>query len=59
MAYDVALEVPPFRVVGTVYLHPGAEPERLLDRSTEMFVPVVDAVARMGEVEVSEPERPR
>jgi hypothetical protein len=54
--YDVALEVPPFRVVGTVFMHPGAEPERLLDRSTEMFVPVVDAVAKLGDVEVSDPE---
>lgn len=47
--YDVALEVPPFRVVGTVYLHPGSEPERLLDRATEMFVPVVGATAYLGE----------
>ena len=39
--YDVALEVPPFRVIGTVYMTPGSEPERLLDRATEMFVPVV------------------
>lgn len=53
--YDVALEVPPFRVVGTVFLHPGSEPDRLLDRSTEMFVPVSEASARMGEVEVSDP----
>jgi hypothetical protein len=45
VAYDVALEVPPFRVVGTVFLHPGSEPDRLLDRATEMFVPVVDATA--------------
>jgi len=47
--YDVALEVPPFRVIGTVFLHPGTEPERLLDRATEMFVPVVDAVAYLGD----------
>jgi len=26
VSYDVALEVPPFRVVGTVFLHPGSEP---------------------------------
>jgi len=45
VAYDVALELPPFRVVGTVYLFPGSEPERLLDRSTDLFVPVTDAVA--------------
>ncbi len=46
--YDVALELTPFRVVGTVYLFPGSEPERLLDRSTELFVPVTDAVALLG-----------
>lgn len=45
IAYDVALEVPPFRVVGTVYLLPGSEPDRLLDRATEMFIPLVDATA--------------
>ncbi len=52
--YSVALEVPPFRVVGIVYMHPGSEPQRLLDRSTEMFVPVVDAVAHLGDLAVSE-----
>jgi hypothetical protein len=56
VAYDVALEVPPYRVIGTVYLHPGSEPERLMERSTEMFVPVVEAVTRLGEIEVSDPE---
>jgi hypothetical protein len=54
--YDVALEVPPFRVIGTIFLHPGSEPDRLLDRSSEMFTPVVDATARLGDVEVSDPE---
>jgi len=48
VAYDVALEVPPFKVVGTVYLFPGSEPDRLLDRATEMFVPVVNATAYIG-----------
>lgn len=47
--YDVAMEIPPFRVVGRVHLHPGTEPERLLDRGTEMFVPVVDATAYHGD----------
>lgn len=49
IAYDVALEVPPFRVIGTVYLYPGSEPDRLLDRATEMFLPVVEAVAYLGD----------
>ena len=56
VAYDVALELPPFRVIGTVYLHPGSEPDRLMERSTEMFVPVVDATARLGDKEVTDPE---
>jgi hypothetical protein len=56
ISYDVALEVPPFRVVGTVYLYPGSEPERLLDRATEMFVPVVDAIAYAGDRPVSDPD---
>jgi hypothetical protein len=49
VSYDVALEAPPFRVIGTVQLHPGTDPDRLLDRSSEMFVPVVDAIAMLGD----------
>jgi hypothetical protein len=56
VAYDVALEVPPFRVIGTVFLHPGSEPDRLLDRATEMFVPVVEAVATFGDERVGDPD---
>jgi hypothetical protein len=56
VSYDVALEAPPFRVIGTVYLHPGSEPDRLLDRSTEMFVPVVDATAMLGDQRVGDPD---
>jgi hypothetical protein len=56
IAYDVALEAPPFRVIGTVFMYPGSEPDRLLDRATEMFVPVTDAVAFLGETTVSDPE---
>jgi hypothetical protein len=54
--YDVALEVPPFRVIGTVFMHPGAEPERLLDRSTDMFIPEADAVATLDGRRVNAPE---
>jgi hypothetical protein len=55
VGYDVALEVPPFRVIGTVFLHPGSEPDRLMDRSTEMFIPVTDAVALLGEQQINDP----
>jgi hypothetical protein len=54
--YDVALEVTPIHVVGTVYLFPGSEPERLMDRSTDLFVPVTDAVALLGNRPLNGPE---
>jgi len=55
VGYDVALEVPPFRVIGTVFMHPGSEPDRLMDRATEMFIPVTDAIALLGEQQINDP----
>ena len=55
--YDVGLEVPPYRVVGSISLYPGNEPDRLLDRSPEMFIPVVQATVTMGELAIGEPNR--
>ena len=52
VSYEVAIEVPPYRVIGTVYLHPGSEPDSLLSRSSEMFVPIVAATATMGDTRV-------
>ena len=48
VSYEVALEVPPYRVIGTVQLYPGSEPESLLSRSSEMFVPILEATAMLG-----------
>jgi hypothetical protein len=47
--YDVALEIPPYRVVGTIHLYPGTEPGRVLEWAQEMFVPVTDATAYTGD----------
>jgi len=52
--YDVALDCPPFRIVGTVHLFPGTDPVRLLDRTTELFIPVTDAVTYLGEQRVGD-----
>ena len=49
LPFDVAIEAPPYRVVGTVYLRPGTDPTQLMDRSTEMFVPVVGGIVYAGE----------
>ena len=48
VSYEVALEAPPYRVVGTVFLYPGSEPDSLLQRSSDMFVAIVDATAAIG-----------
>ena len=40
--YDVALEAPPYRIVGTIRLHPGSEPESLLQQASQMFAAVTD-----------------
>ena len=56
VAYGVSLEVPPYRIVGTVFLFPGTEPERLLDRSTEMFVPITAAHAYLGDDQIGDGE---
>ncbi len=52
----VTLEVPPYRVVGTVYLFPGSGPERLMDRSAGMFLPVTNASATLDGAKVTEPD---
>jgi hypothetical protein len=56
ISYDVALELPPFRVIGTIYVYPGSEPDRLLERATEMFVPVTDAAAFLGDKRIEIPD---
>jgi len=55
VSYGVALEAPPYRVVGTVLLYPGSEPDSLLQRSSDMFVAIVDATATMGDTVIGTP----
>ncbi|MES2210735.1 MAG: hypothetical protein V4515_11215 [Chloroflexota bacterium] len=50
--FDVALDAPPFRVVGSVQIHPGAVPESLLDRGTQMFAAITDPTVELGEASV-------
>ena len=48
VSFEVALEAPPYRVVGTIQLHPGSEPESLLERGTQMFAAVTDPMLQLG-----------
>jgi hypothetical protein len=52
ISFDVALVAPPLRVLGTVQLHPGSEPDGLLERSSQMFVAVTSPSVWLGEVAV-------
>ena len=54
LSYGVALEVPPFRVRGTVHLFPGFEPERLLDRSNDMFFAVTGGLVMLDETRIGD-----
>ena len=56
VAYDVVLQLPPYRVIGTVFLHPGSEPDRLMDRGPDLFFPVTNAVALAGNIRLGDPE---
>ncbi len=50
--YDVALEAPPYRVVGTIRLQPGVEPESVLERSSQMFLALTDPVVTLNGVQL-------
>jgi hypothetical protein len=54
VSYGVILEVPPFRVRGTVHVFPGYEPERLLDRSSDMFFAVTDGLVMLNETRIGD-----
>jgi hypothetical protein len=54
MSYGVVLEVPPFLVSGTVHLYPGSEPERLLDRSNDMFFPVTGGAVLLNGLRIGD-----
>ena len=65
VAYDLALEVPPFRVIGTVYLYPGSEPgaaarprrRRCSCRSCDARATIGDA-AEIGDDDGRDPGQP-
>ena len=54
-AWELSLEAPPLRVVGKVFLQPGMDPKQLLERSVEMFVPVVGGIAYLGDRAITDP----
>jgi len=52
VTFDVGIEAPPYRVVGTVQLHPGSEPESLLERGSQMFAAVTNPSLQLGGAEI-------
>jgi hypothetical protein len=53
--YEVVLEAPPFRIVGTVHVFPGSDPQQMLEQAPEMFVPLTGAVAYVENRAVADP----
>ena len=53
--YEVVLEAPPFRIVGTVHVFPGSDPQQMLDQAPEMFIPLTNAVAYVDDRPVADP----
>ena len=54
--YQVVLEAPPFRIVGTVHVFPGHDAKQLMEQAAEMFVPLTNAVAYVDERRVADPD---
>jgi hypothetical protein len=50
VSFDVAVAVPPFRVIGSVQVHPGAVPESIMDRGGGLFAALTDAAVHYGDV---------
>lgn len=46
--FDVAVEAPPYRILGTVRLRPGNAPEGLFDRGAGMFFAMTEPVVELG-----------
>jgi hypothetical protein len=53
--YQVVLEAPPFRIVGTVHVFPGTDPQQMLEQVPEMFIPLTGAVAYVNDRPVADP----
>jgi len=46
--FDVAVDLAPFQVVGTVHLYPGLDPTSLLEHSTDLFAALTGSVAALA-----------
>ncbi len=53
--YQVVLEAPPFRILGTVHVFPGTDPGQMLEQIPEMFIPLTGAIAYVNDRPVADP----
>lgn len=49
VSFDVAVTAPPFRVIGSVQVHPGAVPESIMDRGGGLFAALTEASVQYGD----------
>lgn len=57
MSFDAVLEATPFRVTGILLLLPSIDPSMLMERGTELFIPVFQPIVQMGAVPVRDVPR--
>jgi hypothetical protein len=48
VSYEVTLEAPPFRILGTLMLLPSQDPSSLMERGTELFLPVMNPTVQFN-----------
>ena len=48
VSYEVTLEAPPFRIMGMLLLLPSQDPTSLLERGTELFLPVLNPTVQFN-----------
>jgi hypothetical protein len=52
--YEVVIEAPPFRIVGTVHVFPGTDPRQVVEQGAEMFIALTNASAFVADQRVAE-----
>ncbi len=57
LTYDAVMEATPFRITGVLLLLPSIDPSMLMERGTELFLPVFQPIIQMGAVPVRDVPR--
>ena len=57
VSYEVVLEATPFRIMGTLMLLPSQDPSSLMERGTELFLPVLNPTVQLNGLAIKDVPR--